>query len=52
LVCFARYFISNPDLAERLKNGWPLAEPNKDTFYTGGAHGYTDYPKYQELKKQ
>jgi len=52
LATFARYFISNPDLAERLKNDWPLAEPNKDTFYAGGAHGYIDYPKYQETTKK
>lgn len=50
LVAFGRPFIANPDLVERLKNGQPLAEPNPDTFYTGGEKGYTDYPVYQEQK--
>lgn len=44
LVAFGRPFISNPDLRSRLHDGVPLAEPDKDTFYGGGAKGYTDYP--------
>lgn len=47
LIAFGRPFISNPDLAERLKNGWPLAAPNPATFYGGGEEGYTDYPAYE-----
>ena len=39
--------ISNPDIVERLKNGITLAEPNPDTFYTAGAHGYIDYPFFE-----
>ncbi|EMI19575.1 N-ethylmaleimide reductase [Rhodopirellula maiorica SM1] len=52
LVAFARPFISNPDLVNRFANGWPLAEPNQETFYTFDAEGYTDYPAFipqQEL---
>ena len=48
LVAFGRPFISNPDLVERLRNGWPLAEADAATFYGGGAAGYTDYPTWEE----
>src|ERR1700681_4661154 len=27
LISFGRPFISNPDLVDRFRNGWPLAEP-------------------------
>lgn len=48
LIAFGRPFISNPDLVERMKNGWPLAEPDVATFYGNhGAVGYTDYLEYQ-----
>jgi N-ethylmaleimide reductase len=44
LVAFGRPFIANPDLAERLRKGKPLAESDRTTWYGGGAKGYTDYP--------
>lgn len=44
LVAFGKLYIANPDLVERLKKGLPLNEPDKATFYGGGAKGYTDYP--------
>jgi N-ethylmaleimide reductase len=44
LIAFGKPFISNPDLVERLKTGAPLNEPDRATFYGGGAKGYTDYP--------
>jgi N-ethylmaleimide reductase len=44
LIAFGKPFISNPDLVERLKSGAPLNEWDKNTFYGGGAKGYTDYP--------
>lgn len=44
LVAYGRLFIANPDLADRFAKDAPLAEPDKDTFYTPGAKGYTDYP--------
>jgi len=44
---FGRLFLANPDLVERFKNGWPLNEPDKQTFYGAGPKGYTDYPKYE-----
>ena len=47
LVAFGRPFISNPDLVERLRNDWPLAEGDSATFYGGGEAGYIDYPAYR-----
>ncbi len=48
LICFGRPFIANPDLVERLRTGAPLAEAPRETWYGGGAHGYTDYPTLAE----
>ncbi|KAI9362161.1 hypothetical protein BD770DRAFT_382086, partial [Pilaira anomala] len=47
LIAFGRLFIANPDLVERLRNGWPLNKYNRDTFYTNEAEGYLDYPLYK-----
>jgi N-ethylmaleimide reductase len=44
LFCIGRGFLANPDLVERLRTGAPLNEPDGETFYAGGAKGYTDYP--------
>jgi 2,4-dienoyl-CoA reductase-like NADH-dependent reductase (Old Yellow Enzyme family) len=44
LVAVGREFLANPDLAERWRTGAALNEPNQQTFYGGGAEGYTDYP--------
>jgi N-ethylmaleimide reductase len=44
LVAFGKPFLANPDLVERLRLNAPLNEPDKATFYGGGAKGYTDYP--------
>ena len=43
-VSFGKPFISNPDLARRLRENAELAPFNQKTFYGGGAEGYTDYP--------
>ncbi len=43
-VAFGRSYISNPDLVARLQQHAPLNEPDGETFYGGGAKGYTDYP--------
>jgi N-ethylmaleimide reductase len=48
LIAFGKPFIANPDLVERLKQGAPLNEWDKATFYGGGAKGYTDYPALGE----
>jgi len=44
LFCIGRGFLANPDLVERLRIGADLNEPDLETFYGGGAKGYTDYP--------
>jgi len=61
-LAFGRWFISNPDLPERLKsfhewkaNGGadasqpppPLNRYERDTFYTQDAEGYIDYPSLE-----
>jgi len=46
-VAFGRYFISNPDLVDRLKNGVELAKYDRTTFYGGAEKGYTDYSFYK-----
>lgn len=51
LISFGRSFISNPDLPERLLNNWELNPFDRDTFYTHDAHGYIDYPFYNNDKK-
>ena len=43
-VAFGKLFIANPDLPERFARGAALNPPDPQTFYSGGAHGYTDYP--------
>ncbi len=48
LVSFGKPFISNPDLPERLRNDAPLAWADPETFYGGGAEGYTDYPALKD----
>ena len=49
LIAFGRPFISNPDLVERFKNGWPLAAeaPMSDWYLPTGEKGYTDYPAHK-----
>ncbi|WP_179334925.1 alkene reductase [Winogradskyella costae] len=43
LVAYGKPFISNPDLVERFEKHFELADWDKDTFYTPGKKGYTDY---------
>jgi N-ethylmaleimide reductase len=50
LIAFGRPYIANPDLVERLKYGWPLAEADRSTYYTRrGEVGYTDFPAYRSV---
>ena len=46
-ISYARAFIANPDLVERLRHGWPLAAFERKTLYTAGAAGYTSYGPYR-----
>jgi 2,4-dienoyl-CoA reductase-like NADH-dependent reductase (Old Yellow Enzyme family) len=43
-VAFGRLFIANPDLPRRFLSQGPYNELKTAELYTGGAHGYTDYP--------
>ncbi|KAI1103313.1 FMN-linked oxidoreductase [Jackrogersella minutella] len=48
-LLYGRYFISNPDLVERLRRGLPLTHYDRSRFYgplEDNSAGYTDYPEY------
>jgi N-ethylmaleimide reductase len=47
LVSFARAYIANPDLVERIRTGGPLAEAPKAYWYGGDSTGYSDWPTLQ-----
>jgi len=47
-VVVGRPFLANPDLPTRWQQEAELNEPNADTFYGGGAEGYTDYPTLEQ----
>lgn len=44
LIGFARSFLANPNLPDKLRSGAALNPPDPSTFYTPGPKGYTDYP--------
>ena len=44
LVTYGRFYISNPDLVQRFREGAPLADFDRKTLYTPGPKGYIDYP--------
>jgi N-ethylmaleimide reductase len=46
LVAFARHFIGNPDLPERLRLDLPLAGFDGSKLFSAGSDGYNDYPAY------
>ena len=43
-VAFGRAYIANPDLVARLQHKSELNPQHPESFYGGGAEGYTDYP--------
>lgn len=45
---FGAALLSNPDLPGQFRKGSALNTPDKNTFYTPGAEGYTDYPALAE----
>lgn len=51
LVAFGRPLIANPDLVARLKNDYPLAVGDRDTYYGLGAKGYIDYPVHGNVSE-
>ncbi|KAI9097044.1 NADH:flavin oxidoreductase/NADH oxidase [Phlyctochytrium arcticum] len=47
-IGYGRPFLTNPDLVERLRNGWPLTPSNDSSYhYGGGANGYTTWETYK-----
>ncbi len=50
LIAYGQLFIANPDLPARFRRDAPLAQPQRSTFYGGGAAGYTDYPALNALQ--
>lgn len=49
LVIFGRFFISNPDLIYRVREGLKLSPYNRETFYVvQSPEGYLDYPSSEE----
>ncbi|MGB6155867.1 MAG: alkene reductase [Castellaniella sp.] len=44
LESYGQFVLANPDFVARLKAGDPMNAADRDTFFGGGAHGYTDYP--------
>lgn len=56
LVSFGAPFIANPDLVARFEHHLPLAESDRDTWYSSprDEQGYTDYPRadYRSLDTQ
>ena len=46
LVAFARLFVGNPDLPERLRLDLPLAGFDGSKLFSAGSDGYNDYPAY------
>lgn len=52
-VVFGRYFIANPDLPYRIRQGIPLHPYDRDTFYNAKSPvGYTDQPFSEEWIKE
>ncbi|KAF8476250.1 hypothetical protein BDZ91DRAFT_674503 [Kalaharituber pfeilii] len=49
-AAYGRYFISNPDLPERLRLGRELNKYDRMTFYSSTTEGYTDYPTWEQLQ--
>ena len=48
MIAFGQGYISNPDLAERYRDGLDITRPDIATYYTQGAEGYTDYSIHAE----
>ncbi len=52
LIGFGRWFISNPDLVFRIKEGIELTPYDRPTFYAKESpRGYVDYPFSEEFKQ-
>ncbi|CCF58166.1 hypothetical protein KAFR_0E00120 [Kazachstania africana CBS 2517] len=51
LVAYGRFWISNPDLIDRVEKGLPLNKYDRKTFFGRTEVGLTDYPTYEEALK-
>ncbi|WP_028025123.1 alkene reductase [Enterovibrio calviensis] len=47
MIAFGRPFVANPDLPDRLRHGYPMAQHDPNTLFGGQEKGLTDYPAYQ-----
>ncbi|MEI6896242.1 MAG: alkene reductase [Psychromonas sp.] len=47
MIGFGRPFVANPDLPNRIKQGYPLAPHHPESLFGGGEIGLTDYPEYK-----
>src|SRR5471032_1940719 len=45
---FGALFLANPDLPQRFASDAPLNAPHRETFFSPGPQGYTDYPTLKE----
>lgn len=45
---YGQFILSTPDFVERLKSGAAMNEPDRASYYGGGAQGYVDYPILSE----
>ena len=51
LLGYGKYFISTPDLVDRLEKGLSFNKYKKDLFYAQTDKGYIDYPTYEQATK-
>lgn len=53
IISFGKLYICNPDLALRIQKNQELDTVfDYKTYYRGEAKGYTDYPVFDEWKKE
>jgi len=50
IEAIGRWALANPDFVERYREGAPLNDADPATFYGGGEHGYTDYPRLADVR--
>lgn len=51
LVAFGRWFSSNPDLPQRLRQGLPLTPYERDAFWGGNERHYIDFPNWGQAQQ-
>ena len=52
LANFGKLFWANPDLLNRIKNNWPLNQPDYKHVFHGGEKGYSDIKPYDPIEVQ